>query len=73
MDFSRIKEKAKGIIEKRGGTDALKEDVNELKDIASGQGRATDKAKEAAEALKDPGAPGPEQGSRTRDQDSPSR
>lgn len=59
MDFSRIKEKVKGIVEKRGGTDALKEDVSELKDVASGQGSATDKAKEAAEALKDPGAPGP--------------
>jgi hypothetical protein len=64
MDFSRIKEKAKGIVEKRGGTDALKEDASELKDIASGQGSATDKAKQAAEALKDPGAPGPDEGSR---------
>ena len=66
MDFSRIKEKAKGIVEKRGGTDALKEDASELKDIASGQGSTTDKAKEAAEALKDPGArgPGPEEGTR---------
>ena len=59
MDFSKIKEKAKDIVEKRGGTDALKEDASELKDIASGQGSTGDKAKRAAEALKDPGAPGP--------------
>ena len=59
MDFSRLKEKAKGIVEKRGGSDDLKEDASELKDIASGQGSTGDKAKQAAEALTDPGAPGP--------------
>jgi hypothetical protein len=59
MDFSKITDKAKGIIHKRGGTSALKEDAVELKDIATGEGSATDKAKEAAQALKEPGAAKP--------------
>ena len=50
--------RAKQVVDKRGGTDALKEDAQELKDIASGKGSAQDKAKRAADALKDPGAPG---------------
>ena len=36
----------------------LKQDAEELKDIARGRGNTQDKAKRAAEALKDPGAPG---------------
>jgi len=48
--------KAKDEVEKRGGTDALKEDAEELKDIAKGEGSVTDKAKKAAEAVKEPGA-----------------
>jgi hypothetical protein len=59
MDFSKITDKAKGLIHKRGGTSALKEDAGELKDIATGEGSATDKAKEAAQALKEPGATKP--------------
>jgi hypothetical protein len=53
--FSRAKNSAEDVIEKRGGTDALKEDAAELKDIATHQGSLSDKAKEAAEALKTPG------------------
>jgi hypothetical protein len=59
MDFGSLTKKAKQLVNKRGGTDALKEDAEELKDIAAGKGSVTDKAKEAAEALRDPGAPGP--------------
>lgn len=58
MDLRRIAGKAKELVEKRGGTGALKEDAAELKDIARGPGSVTDKAKRAAEAVKDPGAGG---------------
>lgn len=60
MDFKRLADRAKNIVDKRGGTDALKEDLNELKDIAKGQGTISDKAKKAAESLKDPGKRGGE-------------
>jgi hypothetical protein len=56
MDLKRITDKAKELVEKRGGTGSLKEDASELKDIATGEGSLTDKAKAAAEAIKDPGA-----------------
>ena len=55
MDFRRLSSKAKEIVDKRGGPDALKQDAAELKRIASGQGSLSDKAKAAAAALKDPG------------------
>jgi hypothetical protein len=50
-------DKAKSIFTQRGGAQAAKEDAEELKDIAKGQGSTTDKAKEAFEAVKEPGAP----------------
>ena len=56
MDLKRLADRAKGLIEKRGGTDSMKEDAAELKEIAQGPGGLTDKAKEAAEAIKEPGA-----------------
>jgi hypothetical protein len=58
MDIGKITDKAKELIDERGGMDALKEDAEELKDIATGEGSLTDKAKAAAEAIKDPGAKG---------------
>jgi len=58
MDLGKLTDKAKRMIHKRGGMDALKEDAAELKDIATGEGSITDKAKAAADAIKDPGAPG---------------
>jgi hypothetical protein len=58
MDLKRIADKAKDLVDKRGGTDSLKEDASELKDIASGKGSLADKAKAAVEAVKDPGAEG---------------
>ena len=58
MDLNDLQKKAKGLFEQRGGADAAKKDAEELKDIASGEGSIGDKAKAAAEALKDPGAPG---------------
>jgi hypothetical protein len=60
MDFKKLADKAKDAIDKRGGTDALKADAEELKNIAKGKGSLTDKAKAAASALKDPGSKGPD-------------
>jgi hypothetical protein len=60
VNFRRLVDQAKKVVDKRGGTDALKEDAEELKDIAKGKGSVKDKAKEAAEAIKDPGAEGPD-------------
>jgi hypothetical protein len=58
MDFGNLTKKAKQMVDKRGGTGALKGDAEELKDIVGGKGSAMDKAKEAGKALKDPGKPG---------------
>jgi hypothetical protein len=52
--------KAKGMFDKRGGMDAAKEDAMEVKDIAGKDESLGNKAKDSAEALKDPGAPGPD-------------
>jgi hypothetical protein len=60
INFRRLADQAKKTIDKRGGTDSLKEDAQELRDIAKGKGSLTDKAKEAGEAIKDPGAKGPD-------------
>jgi hypothetical protein len=60
MDLKRLADRAKSIVNKRGGTGALKEDAEELKDIAGGKESLKDKAKAAGEAVKDPGAPGNE-------------
>jgi hypothetical protein len=60
MDISKLTDQAKKLIDDRGGVDALKEDAEELKDIATGDGSLTDKGKAAVDAIKDPGAPGEE-------------
>jgi hypothetical protein len=55
MKFSRLADRAKQVIDQRGGTDALKGDVTELREIAKRKGSARDKAKAAVDALKEPG------------------
>ena len=60
MDFKSLQRRAKQLIDRRGGTDSLKADAEELKNIAKGPGSVTDKAKRAGDALRDPGAKGPE-------------
>jgi hypothetical protein len=60
MDLKGLMDKAKGVFQQRGGATAAKEDAQELRDISKEQGSATDKAKDAAAAIKDPGAPGPD-------------
>jgi hypothetical protein len=56
MDLRRLSARAKDLVEKRGGTESLKQDAEQLKAIAKGKGSLSDKAKAAATALKDPGA-----------------
>ena len=55
MDFKKLADKAKETIDKRGGMDSLKADAQELKKVAQGKGSLSDKAKAAAQALKEPG------------------
>ena len=55
MDFKKLTNQAKAAIDKRGGTEALKGDLAELKTVAQGKGTLKDKAKAAADALKEPG------------------
>ena len=59
MDFKRLSQQAKRLIDRRGGTKSLKEDADELRDIARGEGSLSDKAKAAADAIKEPGAKEP--------------
>ena len=56
VNFRKLADKAKDQVDKRGGTDALKGDLDELKDIAKGKGSVKDKAKAAGKAIKDPGS-----------------
>ena len=53
MNLGKLTDQAKQLIGKRGGMDSVKEDAVEVKDIAQGEGSMQDKAKAAAEALKD--------------------
>jgi hypothetical protein len=57
MKIGNLLKSAQRLVDKRGGTENLKEDAMELKDIASGKGSLSEKAKDAGEALKTPGAP----------------
>jgi hypothetical protein len=56
VNFKKLTDKAKEQVDKRGGPDALKGDLEELKGIARGKGSVKDKAKAAGEAIKKPGA-----------------
>ena len=56
VDWKKLADKASGVVQKRGGTKSLEEDAGELADIAKGGGTLSEKAKEAAKALKEPGA-----------------
>jgi hypothetical protein len=60
MDFKKLANKAKETIDKRGGVESLKADAEELKKVAKGKGSLSDKAKAAAQAIKEPGARGGE-------------
>lgn len=58
MDWKKLAGEAKRVVDKRGGPESVKEDAEELKDIAQGKGTVAEKLRAAAEALKEPGAPG---------------
>ena len=61
MKLNKLVSKAKQTIDQRGGMDNLKADAQELKEVAKGEGSLKDKAKAAAKALKEPGAPAAEE------------
>ncbi len=44
MKLGSLMNRAKRVVEQRGGTDALKKDAQELKDIAAGKGSTQAKA-----------------------------
>ena len=56
MNWKAMADKAKQVFQQRGGATAAKEDAEELQNIAQGQGSVADKAKQAAEAIREPGA-----------------
>lgn len=58
MNLGKLAGQAKKMIDRRGGIKSVEEDAMELKNIAGEKGSLGDKAKAAAEAIKDPGAPG---------------
>ena len=58
MGLMDLFKKGKDEMDKRGGVNAAMEDANELKDVATSDKCITDKAKDAVNAVKEPGAPG---------------
>ena len=60
MDLKGLINKGKKIVDDRGGVESLKADAQEVAGIAKGKGSLSDKAKEAAAAVKDPGTNEPE-------------
>ena len=60
MRLGNLLKKAKDVYDKRGGSAAAKGDMEELKDIQAGGGTTSEKVKRAAQALKEPGAKGPQ-------------
>lgn len=53
MDFEKLSKQAKDFVDQHGGTEALKQEAKDLKDIASGDGSDSDKLKHAEESMKD--------------------
>jgi hypothetical protein len=60
MNWKAMADKAKQTFQQRGGSTAAKQDAEELRDIAQGKGSLADKAKEAAAAVREPGAHHPD-------------
>jgi hypothetical protein len=58
MGVEGFEDKVMQEVEDRGGTDALKEYATEVKHDVTEEGSFSDKAKDVAEDVKDPGAPG---------------
>jgi hypothetical protein len=53
-----IMDKAKRMIDQRGGTERLKQDAGSIKGIAKGRGTASEKAKRALDTVKQPAGTG---------------
>jgi hypothetical protein len=60
MGLSDMINRARDMVQRRGGTETHKEDAQELKDVARSDASTGDKIKEGAEAVKEPGAKRPE-------------
>ena len=58
VDLNSLTNRAKELFKQRGGTESLKQDAEELKDISRSEGSTSEKAKQAFEAIKEPGKPG---------------
>ena len=72
VNFKKLSDRAKDVVEKRGGTDALKADAKELGGIVKGKGSLKEKAAKARGAVSDPGKKGPDgAGAPKHDKDGP--
>jgi hypothetical protein len=58
VDVGKLTTQVQGLVKKRGGVSALKDDAMELKDVATSKEGRTDKAQDAVEAVQDPGQAG---------------
>lgn len=58
MRIKGLADRAKKVVDARGGNESLKRDADELRSIARGKGSLSDKVKAAGKALKEPGGPG---------------
>lgn len=57
VNFKKLADRAKDVVEKQGGTDALKDRADRMKQAASGSGSVSDKAKAAAAAAREKPSP----------------
>jgi hypothetical protein len=60
VDWKQMVDRAKQELDKRGGPQSAKEDAEELRDIAEGEGTMSDKLRRVAAAIKEPGAHKPD-------------
>ena len=68
MDWKSLARQANRIIQKRGGPQSVKEDAEELRAIAEERESTGQKLRDAAKAIKEPGAPPHEQSREATDQ-----
>ncbi len=66
MDFKRITDKAKQALDERGGPERLKREAERLKTIATGPGSAGEKARAAADVVKQAATTPPDSTSRPK-------
>lgn len=63
VNFSKLSaraRKARDLIDQQGGTDALKDRAEKVKEVARGKGSVSDKAKAAAQVAREKPKPKPE-------------